>query len=98
MASQIWRHGRFNDVTPETAGRREPAAQEDVPRGEAQGRDRVGGSRKKVVRPSRRKEMAVKAVRERGICIRVAYQVFRISESCYRYERKLDAENEEVAT
>jgi putative transposase len=42
--------------------------------------------------------MAVKAVKERGICIRLACQAFRISESCYRYERKLDAENEEVAT
>ena len=51
-----------------------------------------------MVRPSRRKEMAVKAVKERGICIRVACQAFRISESCYRYERKLDQENEEVAT
>ena len=51
-----------------------------------------------MVRPSRRKEMAIKAVKERGICIRVACQAFRISESCYRYERKLDAENEEVAT
>ncbi len=51
-----------------------------------------------MVRPSRRKEMATKAVKERGICIRLACQAFRISESCYRYERKLDAENEEVAT
>jgi putative transposase len=51
-----------------------------------------------VVRPSRRKEMAIKAVKERGICIRVACQAFGISESCYRYDRKLDAENEEVAT
>ena len=42
--------------------------------------------------------MVTKAVKERGICIRVACQAFRISESCYRYERKLDAENEEVAT
>ena len=42
--------------------------------------------------------MATKAVKERGICIRLACQAFRISESCYRYERKLDAENEEVAT
>ena len=40
----------------------------------------------------------MKAVKERGICIRVACQAFRISESCYRYERKLDVENEEVAT
>jgi putative transposase len=41
--------------------------------------------------------MAIKLVMERGICIRVACQAFRISESCHRYERKLDAENEEIA-
>ena len=41
--------------------------------------------------------MAQKAVTERGVCIRVACQAFGISESCYRYERKLDAENAEVA-
>jgi hypothetical protein len=41
--------------------------------------------------------MAKKAVTERGACIRVACEAFRISESCYRYERKLDAENDEVA-
>jgi putative transposase len=40
--------------------------------------------------------MAVKAVKQRGICIRVEYQAFSISESCYRQERKLDAQNEEV--
>ncbi len=42
---------------------------------------------KNVVRPSRRREMAKKAVTDRGGCIRVACQAFRISESCYRYER-----------
>ena len=41
--------------------------------------------------------MAKKAVQERNTCIRVACEAFRISESCYRYERKLDAENVEVA-
>jgi hypothetical protein len=41
--------------------------------------------------------MVQKAVTERGVCIRVACQAFGISESCYRYERKLDAENAEVA-
>jgi putative transposase len=41
--------------------------------------------------------MAQKAVTQRGVCIRVACQAFGISESCYRYERKLDAENAEVA-
>ena len=41
--------------------------------------------------------MAIKAVADRGLPIRVACHAFRISESCYRYERKLDAENDEVA-
>ena len=41
--------------------------------------------------------MAKRAVSERGACIRVACQAFAISESCFRYERKLDAENIEVA-
>ena len=50
-----------------------------------------------MVRPSRRREMAKKVVTDRGVCIRVVCQAFRISESCYRYERKLDAENAEVA-
>ena len=40
--------------------------------------------------------MAYKVVSEQGVCIRVACVAFRISESCYRYERKLDAENDEV--
>ena len=34
--------------------------------------------------------MAKKVVTDRGVCIRVACQAFRISKSCYRYERKLD--------
>jgi putative transposase len=45
-----------------------------------------------------KKMMAKKAVTERGACIRVACETFRISESGYRYERKLHAENDEVAT
>ena len=39
---------------------------------------------KKVVRPSRRREVAKKAVTDRGVCIRAACDAFRISESCYR--------------
>jgi putative transposase len=42
--------------------------------------------------------MAIKAVKERGICIWVACQAFEISKSCYRSERKLDARSDEVAT
>ena len=51
-----------------------------------------------MVRPSQRKEMAVTAVREHGVCVRVACEAFRIGESCYRYERKLDPDNEAIAT
>ncbi len=48
-----------------------------------------------MVRPSRRREMAKKVVTYRGVRIRVACVAFRISESYYRYERNLDAENVE---
>ena len=41
--------------------------------------------------------MAQWAVKEKGVCIRVACAAFKISESCYRYERKLDEENTRVA-
>jgi hypothetical protein len=41
--------------------------------------------------------MAVKVVTDRGLPIRVACQAIRISESCYRYERRLNVENEKVA-
>jgi len=52
---------------------------------------------KKVMRPSRRREMAKNAVTDRGACIRIACKAFRIIECCYRYERKFDVENDEVA-
>ncbi len=50
-----------------------------------------------MVRPSRRREMAKKAVVERGMPIKWACQVFGISETCYRYEAKLNSENDEIA-
>jgi hypothetical protein len=49
------------------------------------------------VRPSQRKEMAEKAVRERGVSISVACRAFGISLTCYRYDRKLSDENAEIA-
>ncbi len=52
---------------------------------------------KKVTRPSRRKEFAVKAVAVRGVSIALACRAFQISESRYRYERKLSDENDEIA-
>ena len=50
-----------------------------------------------MVRPSQRCEMAKKAVAEYSIRIRFACHVFQISETCYRYKRKLSAENIRIA-
>jgi len=49
-----------------------------------------------VVRPSRRREMAKKAVETKGVSIELACKAFKISESCYRYEKKLNEENKKV--
>lgn len=50
-----------------------------------------------MVRPSRRREMAQRAVQEREVSIRLACQAFRVSQTCYRYVVKADSENEEIA-
>jgi putative transposase len=49
------------------------------------------------VRPSRRREMAKEVVALRGLSVRLACDVFSVSESCYRYEAKRNAENEKIA-
>ena len=41
--------------------------------------------------------MAIRAVRQCGVSIALACRTFQISESCYRYERKLGDENAEIA-
>lgn len=41
--------------------------------------------------------MAKHVVEQKGITIRVACEAFRVSESCYRYASKHNAENEEIA-
>ena len=50
-----------------------------------------------MLRPSRRREMAKEVVGARRACVRVACKTFGISESCYRYQGKHKAENEEIA-
>ena len=50
-----------------------------------------------MVKPSYRKEMAIKVVAERGISIRLACNIFGISQTCYRHTRKLATENDEIA-
>ncbi|MCK0512352.1 IS3 family transposase [Aromatoleum buckelii] len=52
---------------------------------------------KKVTRPSRRREMAKEVVARRGIPIRLACDIFQVSETCYRYEAKRNSENQEIA-
>ena len=41
--------------------------------------------------------MAVRAVAQHGVSIALACRTFQISETCYRYERKLGDENAEIA-
>lgn len=41
--------------------------------------------------------MAKRTVNDRGISIRLACQIFSVSQTCYRYEAKTDAENEQIA-
>jgi len=55
------------------------------------------GSRKKITRPSQRREMAETAVARRGISIALACRTFGLSETCYRYSPRLSDENEQIA-
>ena len=41
--------------------------------------------------------MAQEVVAKRGIAVRLACQVFKISESCFRYEGKKNTDNELIA-
>ena len=56
-----------------------------------------GGACKKVVKPSRRREMAELAVIRRGMSIRLACQAFQISQACYRYKAQRCIEDDEIA-
>lgn len=50
-----------------------------------------------MVTPSGRRQLAEKAVLEKNISIRQACLMFSISETCYRYQPKLNDENAEIA-
>lgn len=50
-----------------------------------------------MVTPSRRRELAKKAVTHRDISIRLSCKLFGISETCYRYQAKLNDENALIA-
>jgi putative transposase len=50
-----------------------------------------------VVAPSRRRDLAIKAVTDTRLSITLACTAFGISQTCYRYERRLSSENDEIA-
>ena len=50
-----------------------------------------------MVRPSRRRVLAKRAVQERNISIRLACELYQISQTCYRYEAQRHIENEQIA-
>lgn len=49
------------------------------------------------MKPSHRREMAIKSVAYYAVSIRVACAAFGISEACYRYQAKCASENREIA-
>ncbi|SMP54384.1 hypothetical protein SAMN06295970_1045 [Noviherbaspirillum suwonense] len=51
---------------------------------------------KKVVAPSRRREMAQQAVRDKGISIRPVWEAFGIGQTCYWHEAKLSSQSSEI--
>lgn len=50
-----------------------------------------------MVAPSARRELAQKAVLEKNISVRLACSMLNISETCYRYQAKLQDENMKIA-
>ncbi len=50
-----------------------------------------------MVTPSRRRQLASKAVIEKGMAIRMACLIFSISETCYRYQSKLSNDHAQIA-
>jgi len=50
-----------------------------------------------VVKPSQRKEMALAAVLNKAVSIRLACQAFGVSQTCYRYQAKLCSDNALIA-
>lgn len=67
MAYQIRRCGRLANGPFARVGGREPTAKKNVRRKAPQSRNYLGSHGKKVVKPSRRREMAQEAVRSGGL-------------------------------
>src|SRR5690554_2703974 len=97
MACEVWRYGCLDDEPDEGSGGREPTIEADVCRLEHASRPAEGSSRKKMTRPSQRRELAEKAVAQRGVSIALACRTFGVSETCYRYSPQRNADNDEIA-
>ena len=97
MVGQVWWYGRFAVDPDEGAGGGEPQAQQALCRGADQGRYRYGGTRKKTLRASRRREVARWAVEVKELSIRLACEAFGLSLSVYRYQPQRNAENQRIA-
>src|SRR5690606_28692245 len=97
VAFEVWRHGRVADEATEGAGGGERPPDEDVGGRTAQSGAAPGSPGGKAVRPSQRREMAMKGVAKHGLSIRLACVVYGISETCYRYQAKLNGENALIA-
>jgi putative transposase len=50
-----------------------------------------------MTRPSQRRELAEKAVAQCGASIALACRTFGVSETCFRYSPKRNADNDEIA-
>lgn len=50
-----------------------------------------------MVKPCERKQLAQQSVANKGLTIKLACQIFSISETCYRYHAKLSTENQLIA-
>ena len=96
MALEVRRDGRVDDVAHEgPRGGRMPGCARCTSRRSSRLRLPRGAAKSsEAISPA---QMAKQVVQQRRVSIRVACTVFGISESCYRYEAKLNTENEEIA-
>src|SRR5690606_37076082 len=76
VAFEVWRHGRVADEATEGAGGGERPSEEDVCGRTAQSGAAPGSPGGKAVRPSQRREMAMKGVAKHGLSIRLACVVY----------------------
>jgi len=87
----------LDDGPDEGVRSRKFPAKEDVHRRKTQGGGLKRDYLKKVVRPSRRCEMAQQAVSESHISTKMACVIFSVSKTCYRYDAKSNTEKVLIA-